>query len=537
MPSDINIKGRYGIFAWPGYDSLINTYNSQLCVVRRVAPVFFSSVQQYIPGLGNQPFTSFQTGSAYTVVTRSNSSDFNITNLNYEFFPLKAATIIKNPIFTVGLDRESIFVAISSYIYSNNNPIKSIVKTRESNGFYNNLESLNIQLVKELNIPLTFTHFEPNSGYELRNNTTFILFAPLKSEMGTFYGLGNNTIGQFGMGHLFNSNLPLYRSSSTSNIVLSTENIFGKWQKIVENQGSVMALSANGNNLKLFVCGDNTYGQLGLGNTSTPVTVFRNVPGNFRDVMPGKHSLAIDNNGMLYSCGLNTSGQLGLGHSNPVNTFTQVNTFNSNPINTNTVVNSICVGDQHSMVRAANGSLYTCGNNTYGQLGLGDTTPRNIFTLVPSTSIGNNDIGVGPFCSAFISAGSLWVCGSNFFNLTQDTSQQFRLGINNNSANTNQTTFTIESNGFTDIQKLWIGSRGIFVKRSNQGFLWACGVNHWGALGIPTSNELSSGHYYRLDIRTLQQTQIPSNFIKFFPSVRTDLNNGARVYPFWISTV
>ena len=345
MPASIDVKGRYRIFTWPGnLDTQISTYNSLLCVVRRPNDRFFTSVQQYIPGIG-LPFTVFSAGSSYSMVTRSDPTMFSITNNNAVTVDIPQALNVKSPLFTLGLDKESIVVPISSYIFSDNNRMQSIITTRaNSEGYYNNLTLYNVQLVKDLNIVPPFTHFYPNSSYEIRNSfpntNAYSFFAPYISEMGDYWALGNNSLGQFGMGHLFNSNYPLYRNSSLTGI-LSTDKIFGKWHKIVENQGSVMALSANGSKLKLFVCGDNTYGQLGLGHTETPISVFTNVPGNWKDIMPGKHSLAVNENNLLYSCGLNTSGQLGLGNTSPVYVFTQVNSLNSTPIYT--TINSICL--------------------------------------------------------------------------------------------------------------------------------------------------------------------------------------------------
>ena len=39
-------------------------------------------------------------------------------------------------------------------------------------------------------------------------------------------------------------------------------------------------------------------------------------------------------------------------------------------------VTQVACGVHHTVALLANGDVFTFGNNTYGQLGLGDTTPR-----------------------------------------------------------------------------------------------------------------------------------------------------------------
>ena len=46
----------------------------------------------------------------------------------------------------------------------------------------------------------------------------------------------------------------------------------------------------------------------------------------------------------------------------------------------------------HSLILKNDGTLWCCGQNAYGQLGLGYTNNRNIFTQV--TTNGNNIKGV-----------------------------------------------------------------------------------------------------------------------------------------------
>ena len=92
-----------------------------------------------------------------------------------------------------------------------------------------------------------------------------------------------------------------------------------------------------------------------------------------------KHSLLLKNDGTLWSCGLNNYGQLGLGDDYNRTTFTQVTT------NINDIKEIYC-GDYHTIILENDGTLWGCGYNEYGQLGLGDTTNRTTFTQITTNT-------------------------------------------------------------------------------------------------------------------------------------------------------
>ena len=47
----------------------------------------------------------------------------------------------------------------------------------------------------------------------------------------------------------------------------------------------------------------------------------------------------------------------------------------------------IVAGSHHSFLLTSDGRVYACGDNGYGQLGLGDNEVLSTFTLVPTTII------------------------------------------------------------------------------------------------------------------------------------------------------
>lgn len=94
-----------------------------------------------------------------------------------------------------------------------------------------------------------------------------------------------------------------------------------------------------------------------------------------------EHSLILKKDSTLWGCGRNDCGQLDLGDTTNRTTFTQVIT------NTNNIKAVYC-GYCHTFILKNDGTLWACGYNKYGQLGLGDTNNRNTFTQV-TTNVDN----------------------------------------------------------------------------------------------------------------------------------------------------
>ena len=87
----------------------------------------------------------------------------------------------------------------------------------------------------------------------------------------------------------------------------------------------------------------------------------------------GTHTMFLTNNGKVYGCGNNTNGELGLGNMEigPL-TPTLVDT---SPINT-LKISAIACGVNHTIFLTNDGKVYGCGINDLGQLGLGDSTTQ-----------------------------------------------------------------------------------------------------------------------------------------------------------------
>ena len=128
----------------------------------------------------------------------------------------------------------------------------------------------------------------------------------------------------------------------------------------------------------LWGCGQNNYGQLGLGDNTNRKT-FTEIITNVDDIKSvycgGDHTLILKNNGTLWGCGDNSHGQLGLGNTTNRTTFTQITTNVDN-------IKSVYCGGYQTLTLENDGTLWSVGYNGDGRLGLGDTSHRYTFTQV-----------------------------------------------------------------------------------------------------------------------------------------------------------
>ena len=86
------------------------------------------------------------------------------------------------------------------------------------------------------------------------------------------------------------------------------------------------------------------------------------------------HSLILNINGTIYACGFNNHGELGLGDIDDKNTPTLISDVNN-------IINVSC-GNYHSLALTSYGDVYAFGRNDYGQLGLGDNYDKIVPILL-----------------------------------------------------------------------------------------------------------------------------------------------------------
>jgi alpha-tubulin suppressor-like RCC1 family protein len=121
---------------------------------------------------------------------------------------------------------------------------------------------------------------------------------------GTLWSWGNNTDGRTGRGITTGDTLTPTQVGSATN-----------WAKVSTRFSHVLAITTTG---QLWAWGTNTNGQLGRGNTTTPQTSPTQIGSltNWQEIAAGNnHSLAINSSGELLAWGQNTNGQLGRGNT------------------------------------------------------------------------------------------------------------------------------------------------------------------------------------------------------------------------------
>ena len=220
----------------------------------------------------------------------------------------------------------------------------------------------------------------------------------------------------------------------------------------------------------VWSCGNNEHGQLGLGDLIDR-SIFVQVPNitNAQQISCGYyHTFIILDTNTVYSAGQNIYGQLGLGDTRTRTTFTKVTTNVAN-------VKKIVCGEGHSVMIRTGGGLYCCGKNDKGQCA---GSGQNTFTRV-STNINYeaDDAACGPnFTFVKKYDGSLWVCGDN-------SGGQLGTGVSRN-----ETQFTqLNTNISGDIKQISCGLYHTMIL-TNDGVLWACGVNSSGQIGTVATN-------------------------------------------------
>jgi alpha-tubulin suppressor-like RCC1 family protein len=238
----------------------------------------------------------------------------------------------------------------------------------------------------------------------------------------------------------------------------------------------------------LWVAGQNVSGHMGVpdtyNSTFTQVDVadVDKVWVSDRDMIasgdPNSYTCFIQTkDGTLYATGDNTYGQLGLGNETDYfYTFTEV------PI---TDVADVLYNNKATYILKTDGTLWVAGYNGSGQLGLGDTTSRSTFTKVDLPdgmksvkSIVSNEGSV----YATDTEDTLWVCGYN---------GSWQLGLLNTSADT--TIFQKCIEGIKEVNCGWQVT--IFLKQD--GTVWSAGYYGTGGLGRKDG-------YYLAQLETLE---------------------------------
>jgi alpha-tubulin suppressor-like RCC1 family protein len=217
--------------------------------------------------------------------------------------------------------------------------------------------------------------------------------------------------------------------------------------------------------------GTNSVGQLGTSaniGTRTPNPVPVQVMSDASAVAAGSnHSLVLKSDGTVWSFGTNSSGQLGSngGTVNPV------------PVQVMSGASAVAAGGSHSLVLKSDGTVWSFGNNSDRQLGAnGGNLPANPVPV--QVMSGASAVAAGGRHSLVLTSdGTVWKFGS-FFGLIYAVPQQVMSGAAAVAAG---------------------GSHALVLK--SDGTVWSFGNNEHGQMG--TSANTGSGLDNRMPVEVM----------------------------------
>jgi alpha-tubulin suppressor-like RCC1 family protein len=231
----------------------------------------------------------------------------------------------------------------------------------------------------------------------------------------------------------------------------------------------------------LFACGGNAHGQLGTGhkqNEQGSMDVLPPLSGGTAKMIScgGNHTILLSEDGFMFGCGKNEFGQLGLGHKTADKTLFQP----IPPLPGGMVVRQIVCGDIHTVILTEDGSIFSCGNNSWGQLGLDNDENQTSFQTVPPLPEGKvaKQISCGSAHTMVLAwDGSVFGCGFN-------ESGELGLGHANHQPSlqllkplpTSQTVRSVVCGGVVD--------SAYTMLLCEDGTTFGCGANDDGQLGL-----------------------------------------------------
>lgn len=304
------------------------------------------------------------------------------------------------------------------------------------------------------------------------------------SRDGVLWSWGSNASGQLGEARQLERAVPS-QIPQLSNVV-----------QIASGDNHALALKADGS---VWAWGLNAHGALGDGteqDKASPVAVI-GLPAIKSIYAGGESSAALAVDGTLWTWGSNLSGQLGF-DSDTIRYAVkpmQLSTLNS--------VSSIAVGDRLMLALRRDGTVWAWGENTAGQLGVGDKLPKSGVVQVSGLS---NIVAIG----AGASHGLAVKADGSVFSWGNGASGQ----LGNSDSPINQL-LPVQVKGLSDIKAV-DGGQNYSVAVSNDGKLYTWGANYTGELGLADGNasptprlaegenfaSISAGYLHTLALKT-----------------------------------
>jgi alpha-tubulin suppressor-like RCC1 family protein len=278
----------------------------------------------------------------------------------------------------------------------------------------------------------------------------------------TVKAFGENATGQIGNGNTTDQSTPITVAGLSGIKAVSAGGD--------QLEAHSMALKSNGT---VWCWGSNLYGALGNASaTGTFVTapVQALILTNAISISAGGwHSLALKNDGTVWCWGWNADGQIGDGTIIDKTIPTQVAGLSG--------VVKISAGSYHNLALKNDGTVWAWGDNVNGQIGDG-TTGTDRTTPVQVNGLTNIvAIAAGRFFSLAVkSDGTVWTWGQNLYG---------QLGNGNNT----DSNVPVQVSGLTNVTSA-VAATGAFHCHAlkSDGNVWSWGRNTYGNLGDNTLN-------------------------------------------------
>jgi alpha-tubulin suppressor-like RCC1 family protein len=274
---------------------------------------------------------------------------------------------------------------------------------------------------------------------------------------GTLYAWGYNNIGQLGFG-----------DSGVTNTRLAPTQVGtdSDWADICAAMNHTLGYKSNGS---IFAWGWNSYAQLGLGDVlprSNPAKIGTESDWIFINANY-MHNIGFKTDNTLWGWGANFAGELGLGATgirNNMQSFpVQIGTDNDWA--------ALATGQSHTVIIKTNKTIWSCGFNTYGQLGLPDNNlDRNTLTQIGAESDWSIVRAGEYYTVALKNDRTIWAFGNNNYG---------QLGIINTISTTTPSLIGTDS----DWSSIGCGLEFTLGLRTNKT-VWAWGNNNYGQLGL-----------------------------------------------------